>query len=349
VPFSTVKFAVVLPGLLLAVLVAAAAQLLHGLLPQRIAVSVGAVLLAVLLGLLLGNSLRLPASTAAGIRFAFGDLLRFAIVLMGASLSLQAVASAGAKALSMVVLLMSLALAVAHLLGRALGVPGKLASLLGVGTAVCGNTAISATAPVIGAADRDISLAIATNTLFGTLAVFLYPLLGRALGLDDAVFGTWAGSAVNDTSQVVATGFAFSESAGRVATTVKLTRNALMVFVIVAMAFAYRNETTRRLPFWAMLRKSVPMFVLGFLALSLLNSLGAIDWLSERLQRPLGADLQRVAKFLTVVALAGVGLATRISTMRQTGVKPVLLGLVTALAVSLASLLLIHWFGPAQV
>jgi uncharacterized integral membrane protein (TIGR00698 family) len=329
--------------------VALVAQGLHALLPHRLGVSLGAVLLAVLLGLLVGNLMRLPALLAPGIRFAFADLLRFAIVLMGASLSLQSVASAGAKALAMVVLLMLIALALAQLLGRALGVPNKLASLLGVGTAVCGNTAISATAPVIGATDRDISLAIATNTLFGTLAVFLYPLLGRAFGFDDAVFGTWAGSAVNDTSQVVATGFAYSESAGRVATTVKLTRNALMAFVIVGMAFAYRSESTRHLPFWPMLRRSIPGFVLGFLALALLHSLGAIQWLSEVVGRPIGADLQRIAKFLTVVALAGVGLATRIATMRQTGLKPVLLGMATALAVSLCSLLLIHWWGPAQI
>ena len=338
-----------LPGLALAVLVALAALGLHELLPARLGVVVGAVLIAVLLGLLFGNLLQLPATLTLGVRYAFGPLLRLAIVLLGASLSLQAVAATGLKALSMVVLLMALALATAHAVGRLLGVPGKLATLLGVGAAVCGNTAISATGPAIGASDRDLSVAIATNTLFGTIAVFLYPILGRALGFDDAVFGTWAGSAVNDTSQVVATGFAYSEAAGHVATTVKLTRNALMVFVIVGMTFVHRNEAARQLPFWPMLRQSIPLFVLGFLALALLNTLGFVDWLGAQAHRDLGADLAAAAKFLTVVALAGVGLATKFALMRQTGLRPVLLGLVTALVVSLSSLALIQFLGPAQV
>lgn len=335
-----------LPGLALSLLVALAALGLHRLLPERLGVSLGAVLLAVVLGLLAGNLLPLPAALTPGIRCAFGPVLRLAIVLLGASLSLQSVAATGLKALSMVVLLMVLALATAHLMGRLLGVPGKLATLLGVGAAVCGNTAIAATGPAIGASDRDITVAIATNTLFGTIAVFLYPILGHAFGFDDAVFGTWAGSAVNDTSQVVATGFAYSEAAGHVATTVKLTRNALMAFVIVGMTFAHRSEAARALPFWAMLRQSVPLFVLGFLALALLNSLGFIAWLGERAGRNVGADLQAAAKFLTVVALAGVGLATKFSMMRQTGMRPVLLGLATALTVSLSSLGLIRLLGP---
>jgi uncharacterized integral membrane protein (TIGR00698 family) len=336
-----------LPGLALSLLVALAALGLHRLLPDAPAAAVGPVLLAVLLGLLVGNLLPQPAALTPGIHCAFGTLLRAAIVLLGASLSLQSIAATGLQALMMVVLLMALALAVAHVVGRLLGVPGKLATLLGVGAAVCGNTAISATGPVIGASDRDLSLAIATNTLFGTLAVFLYPIVGHALGFDDATFGTWAGSAVNDTSQVVATGFAYSEEAGRVATTVKLTRNALMVFVIVGMAFAYRSEATRHLPFWPMVRRSVPTFVLGFLAMALLNTLGGVAWLGERLHRPLAADLQAAAKFLTIVALAGVGLATKFAMLRQTGFRPVLLGLTTALAVSLGSLALIHLLGPA--
>jgi uncharacterized integral membrane protein (TIGR00698 family) len=249
----------------------------------------------------------------------------------------------------MVVILMTVALGLAHLLGRALGVPGKLATLLGVGTAVCGNTAISATAPVIGAEDRHLTLAIATNTLFGTIAVFVYPILGRALGFDDATFGSWAGTAVNDTSQVVATGFAFSETAGQLATTVKLTRNALMVFVIVLMAVIYRDPGASReggVSFWAHLRRSVPLFVLGFLALSAFRSVGWIDTVGEWIHRPLAADLKNLARFLTVVALAGVGLATQISTMRKTGLKPVLLGLGVAVCVSLCSLALIAWLGP---
>ena len=134
---------------------------------------------------------------------------------------------------------MALALTAAHLLGKLAGVPGRLATLIGVGTAVCGNSAIVATAPVIRALDEEVSFAVATNTLFGTAAVLLYPIIGRALHFSDHVFGTWAGTAVNDTSQVVAAGFAYSEAAGRLATAVKLNTK---------LESAFQNNLVRRQP-----------------------------------------------------------------------------------------------------
>src|SRR5258708_6936415 len=229
----------VLPGLVVTIVCAITARWFHGLLPAKAGAVVGEVVVAVLLGLVIGNLARLPEILAPGIRFSFHSLLRVAIVLLGAQFSFAQVVAIGGKSVLMILVLMSLALLVAHALGRMAGVPGRLATLIGVGTAVCGNTAITATAPVIHARDEEVSFAVATNTLFGTLAVFLYPLLGHALHLTDAAFGTWAGTAVNDTSQVVATGFAYSDAAGKVATAVKLTRNALMGVVIVGIGLAY--------------------------------------------------------------------------------------------------------------
>src|SRR6267378_5076275 len=236
----------VLPGLVVTIVCAITARWIHGLLPAKAGAVVGEVVVAVLLGLVIGNLARLPEILAPGIRFSFHSLLRVAIVLLGAQFSFAQVVAIGGKAVLMILVLMSLALLVAHALGRMAGVPGRLATLIGVGTAVCGNTAITATAPVIHARDEEVSFAVATNTLFGTLAVFLYPLLGHALHLTDAAFGTWAGTAVNDTSQVVATGFAYSDAAGKVATAVKLTRNALMGPVIVVIGLVYaRREGAR--------------------------------------------------------------------------------------------------------
>jgi len=360
-----------LPGLLLAVLVGTSGRLLHGLLPHGVASAVGEVILAVLLGLLIGNTMQLPATTAPGIRFSFHTILRTAIVLLGATFSFAQVVAIGGKALFMVVILMLLALAVAHALGRMAGTPGRLATLIGVGTAVCGNSAIVATAPVIGARDDEVSFAIATNTLFGTMAVFLYPFLGHALHLGDASFGTWAGTAVNDTSQVVATGFAYSEAAGKVATAVKLTRNALMGGVIVAMGLAYARAVAANRgtpnaappgatpapgapgapgaqPAWLKrLRQSFPLFVVGFLSLALLNTLGVIRALSHAIGSDVVKLCQDAAKFLILVALAGVGLSTRFEAMKKMGLKPFYVGLATAGATATASLLLIRWFGPA--
>jgi len=348
----------ILPGLALSLLVALLARLLHQALPHGLAAAVGEVVLAVLLGLLIGNTVGLPPLFAAGVRCSFHTVLRIAIVLLGASFSVQQVASIGGRAVIMVVVLMTIALIAAHALGRAARVPPRLATLIGVGTAVCGNSAIVATAPVIGAHDDEVSFAIATNTLFGTLAVFLYPLIGHALHLRDPAFGTWAGSAVNDTSQVVATGFAYSDGAGRIATAVKLTRNALMGAVIVLMGVLHggaRHEGSdagsapapARGGFWLRVKQSIPLFVLGFLAMAALQSAGVLRWLSVRAGRDLAADAQNVARVLILIALAGVGLSTRIASMRRAGLRPFYVGLVVATAVSAVSLLWIHTVGPA--
>ncbi len=355
----------VLPGLIVTVACAIVARFLHGLLPARASAVVGEVVIAVLLGLVIGNALTLPEMLAPGIRFSFHSLLRAAIVILGAQFSFLQVVAIGGKAVIMIVILMSLALLVAHTLGRLAGVPGRLATLIGVGTAVCGNTAITATAPVIHAQDEEVSFAIATNTLFGTAAVFLYPLLGHWLAMSNAAFGTWAGTAVNDTSQVVATGFAFSDAAGKVATAVKLTRNALMGPVIVGIGLVYARGAARsanvrtaagagaavgageRVPIGKRIRQSIPLFVLGFLLTALLNTIGVFAWLGSRLHRDLSHDLQEVSRFLILVALSGVGLSTRLSAMRKIGATPFLVGLATAATTATASYFLIRWLGPA--
>ena len=342
----------IIPGLVLTVACAIAARLLHGLLPSKAGAVVGEVVVAVLLGLVIGNAIALPELLAPGIRFSFHSLLRAAIVVLGAQFSFAQVLAIGGKAVLMIVILMSLALLVAHTLGRLFGVPGRLATLIGVGTAVCGNTAITATAPVIRAQDEEVSFAVATNTLFGTAAVFLYPLLGHWIGLSSAAFGTWAGTAVNDTSQVVATGFAYSDAAGRVATAVKLTRNALMGPVIVGIGLWYGRGgdgagNARRISLASRMRQSIPVFVLGFLLVALLNTLGAIAWLGSLAHRDLPHDLQDLSRFLILVALAGVGLSTKLSAMRKIGATPFLVGFATAATTALASYFLIRWLGPA--
>lgn len=337
-----------LPGLVVAIAVAGAARLAHGALPDAWGGVLGEVLFAVLFGLVLGNALRLPAATAPGIRFAFHSVLRTAIVLLGAGLSFTAALAIGLEALVLIVALMAIALSTAHLLGERLGVHAKLASLIGVGTAVCGNSAITAVAPVIGAEDEDVAYAIATNTLFGTLAVFLYPILGHALALGDAEYGTWVGTAVNDTSQVVAAGFAYTKEAGEVATVVKLTRNALMGVVIVGMGFLYhRSATVGERGLAGRVRQSVPLFVLGFLAMATLQTLGVFGALREATGIDVQAALAWTARALILIALAGVGLGTRVDAMRRAGLTPLGVGFATALATCLASLLWIFVVGPA--
>jgi len=348
----------VLPGLALCVLTALLARTVHQALPSQAGAIVGEVVFAVAFGLFLGNVAKLPPLLSPGIRFSFQKVLRAAIVLLGATFSAQQVVTIGGRAVLMIVALMTIALLAAHALGRLAGVPGRLATLIGVGTAVCGNSAIVAVAPVIHARDEDVSFAIATNTLFGTLCVFFYPLIARALGMSDAAFGTWAGAAVNDTSQVVAAGFAYSDAAGRLATAVKLTRNALMGPVIVLLGILYARSAAgaaagdalrggRPGGFLVRVQQSVPLFVLGFLAMATLNSLGVIRELSIRANRDLAQDAQWIARVFILIALAGVGFSTRLDAMRKTGLRPLYVGLIVAAATSGACLLWIRFLGPA--
>lgn len=288
-----------------------------------------------LLGIVIANTVGVPAMATPGVRVAVQRILRLGIVLLGARLSLAAIVAIGVDALGLVVACMTLALGAALLAGRLFALPPRLALLIGVGTAVCGNTAIVATAPVVKAEEREVSFAVATITLFGTLAVFVYPFIGRALGLSDADFGTWAGVAVNDTSQVVAASAAYSPEARDVATVVKLIRNALMAPLIVLIAWWWQRQGTAG-DARGGVRKAVPMFVLGFLALAVLRTAGIID-------APLAALLDEVAKVCILVALAGVGLSTRLRDLRAIGPAPFVAGLGTAAllaAVSLGAILL---------
>jgi len=287
------------------------------------------------------NALPLPATATPGIRFAVQHVLRAGIILLGARLSLGAVLAIGASALGLVLVSMTVAFTVALLVGRALALPKRLALLSGVGTAVCGNSAIVATAPVVKAEDREVSFAVATITLFGTLAVFAFPLIGRALGLGDTTFGVWSGVAVNDTSQVVAASAAFSSAARDVATVVKLVRNALMAPLIVLIAWWWQRDADgASANVGRSVRSAVPLFVLGFLALALLRSVGLIA--AEQ-----AAVLDEIAKALILVALAGVGLNTKLAQLRAIGLPPFFAGLATASVLAALSLAAIVGLGIA--
>ena len=169
-------------------------------------------------------------------------------MLLGARLSLGEIARIGLPATGLIVVTMAASFAIVLLVARFVRVEDRLAVLIAVGSAVCGNTAIVATAPVIGARAREVAYAVATITLFGTLAVFLYPTIGRAIELPQPSFGLWAGVAVHDTSQVIATSAAYGPSALDVATVVKLIRNALMAPLLFLIARSGRPRGEARRP-----------------------------------------------------------------------------------------------------
>jgi uncharacterized integral membrane protein (TIGR00698 family) len=277
-----------------------------------------------------------------GIRFAAGPLLRTGIVLLGARLSLAEIAHIGAPALGAIVVTMSASMALVLLLARLVRVENRLAVLLAVGSAVCGNTAIVATAPVIGAKPREVAYAVATITLFGTLAVLFYPTIGRAVGLPSTSFGLWAGVAIHDTSQVVAAGAAYGPAALDVAAVVKLIRNALMAPLLMFIAWGWTtygdqagDAVARARP---TLRRAIPPFVLGFLALAALRSIGVIG-------PEVAGVFDTIARTLILVALAGIGASTRFRELRETSWRPLAIGLGVAIVVGLGSLVAIGTLG----
>jgi uncharacterized integral membrane protein (TIGR00698 family) len=326
------------PGLLAAAVVATAARLAATVVPHEIS----EVTLAILIALVVGGR---PAIHAArfqpGLRLASNRLLRLGIILIGARLSIQQVAAIGLPAVVIVVVTMAAALTLVLLLARIAAVDDRLAILLAVGAAVCGNTAVVATTPVIRARPRDTAYAVATVTLFGTIAVIVYPLIGHLTHLGDAAFGLWSGIAINDTSQVLGASRAYSPDANEIATVVKLIRNALMAPLLIGIAWTWVRRTGVAGDPRGGVRRAVPWFVLGFLALAALRSGGVID-------APLAASLDVVAGAVILVALSAVGLSVRLENLREVGPRPILVGLGAALLIGTATILAITTFGLAN-
>jgi uncharacterized integral membrane protein (TIGR00698 family) len=293
--------------------------------------------IALALGLAVGAIPAVHVAALPGATIAARYALRIGITLLGARLTVgQLLATGGASVLAIVVVVAS-ALVLGTVLARRLGLVPPLSALITVGMAICGNSAILALSPIIGARHRETAYAVSTITIFGLIGVLALPILGHLMAMNDAGFGTWAGLAVNDTAQVVATGYAFSPAAGDVATVVKLTRNlAILPVLLGGTWWAARNvrdeaaagsagaASVGASPL-AMIGRAVPWFVVGFVIVATLRSLGLLDG-----TLPGGgtvADLfSTVATLCILIALAGVGLATDLRAMLGVGARPFLLG-----------------------
>lgn len=333
-----------LAGLLAAGVIAVAGRLASRSLEIGGAHPVSEVSLAILAGMAVrhGWPAAWPA-IAPGAAFAVRRLLRAGIVLLGLGLPFGAVVAAGAGSLGVILVVVAVAVGFTRWLGRRAGCRDQLATLIAVGTGICGATAIVTAAPVIGASDEDVCYAVAVISLFGTLAIFAYPLVGLAMGLADQQFGAWAGLAVHDTAQVVAAGFAYGEAAGRMATVVKLTRTALLAPLILLLAAAERARRGGQTGPAPGVRSGLvfPWFILGFAALALLRSAGdaalaGTAWAGGwELARQL---VGQAARLLIGVAMAGVGLSTGLEGFRAAGPRPLACGLAASVVVGLVAL-----------
>ncbi|MCC6617819.1 MAG: putative sulfate exporter family transporter [Chloroflexi bacterium] len=286
--------------------------------------------LALGIGLAVGLVPAVRPSLLPGAGVAARIALRLGVALLGARLTLGEVLTGGADALVAAAIIVVLGLVVGALATRRLRLERQLGGLVTAGMAICGNSAIMALAPIIGARDRNTTYAVSTITIFGLLGVLLLPVIGHLIGLSDAQFGMWAGLGVNDTAQVVATGYAFSVPAGDAATIVKLTRNLAIAPVVIGAAFMARGARggavadDGALTRFALVR-AVPWFVVGFVALAAARSLGLLDF-SLPGGESLAAAMSTAAAICILVALAGVGLSADLRATLRVGPRPFLLG-----------------------
>jgi uncharacterized integral membrane protein (TIGR00698 family) len=311
------------------------------------------VMLAIVLGMVLSNVWKLPRSLQPGIKFAVKKLLPLGIVLLGARLDFVMMQRVGLSGLCLSVVETVLALLLLMALVRVLKLPDKLGLLLGVGTAICGGTAIVATAPVIEAEDEDVVVSVATVTLLGLIGMFVLPVIGHLLELSEKAFGVWAGLAIHQTPQVVAAGFAYGNEAGEMATIVKLARVCLLAPVVFVIGVLYARRKASQggagVPKRINYLHLFPMFVLGFLGMAMLKTFGLLPDVTfhggNGLLRPgdhqfsLGTACESLSKFCIVISMAGVGLETKFAAMKKTGLKP--LGAALFAIVVLAGLILV--------
>lgn len=334
-----------LPGMAIALVIAAVAKLLENLEAAAGLHFIGASVIAMFIGMAV-NAVRKPTPvTAPGIKFTSKKILKFAIILLGASLNITTVLTVGRFSLTVMIFTLATCFGLGALIGRALGLNWKTSSLINAGTGICGGSAIAAVAPVIEADDMDIAYALSATFLFDTIMIVVFPLLGQWLGLSDAAFGLWAGTAVNDTSSVVATGYAFSEGAGDFATMVKLTRTlaiipAVLAFAAVGVHMKRKEQAGEAQAVPVRIRSIFPWFILGFLAMSAITSLGLIP-------AGLAAGLKTISKFLMIAALAAIGLNTDFKALCRSGAKPMLHGFIISLLVVLVAIAVEYAIGVA--
>ncbi len=338
------KILKLIPGVLIALLIAAIAKYIEFLLPIHL---IGASVIALFIGMII-NSFNQPNQVIkSGLKFTSKKILKFAIILLGASLSINTIISVGKFSLIVMFFTLLTCFGGGYIVGRLLGLNWKLSNLISSGTGICGGSAIAAIAPVIDADDKDIAYALSATFLFDMVMILLFPIMGKWMGLSDIAYGLWTGTAINDTSSVVAAGYAFSEGAGDFATMVKLTRTLSIIPVVVI--FALINVRLKKKEAQAVgdntsievkinFTSVFPWFILGFISLAIINSFGIIP-------SPISIMAKELSKFLMVAALASIGLNTSFNEMRKSGVAPMLHGFIISALVVIVAIAVEYFIG----
>ena len=317
-------------GVLLCLLIALPAWFLGQWFPV-----VGGPVFAILIGICLARPVKGCPAFEPGIRYTSKKVLQYAVVLLGFGMNLSDVLRLGSQSLPVILATITTALVIAYGMHRLLHIPGKISTLVGVGSCICGGSAIAATAPVIGADDEEIAQSISVIFLFNIAAALLFPTLGGLLGMSDSGFGLFAGTAINDTSSVTAAAQAW-DGILELATIVKLTRTlAIIPITLVLSAVQMRQARPQGLQGKGTfdVKKIFPFFILFFVLASVATTL---------LSLPAGvtAPLKQLSKFFIVMAMAAIGLNTDLVKLVKTGGKPILMGLCCWVGIACMSLLM---------
>ncbi len=324
----------VLPGIALTSAIAAAAFALHTL-PGVAAFS--PMILAILIGIAFHNLVGTPALATPGVKFSLRRILRFAIILLGLQLTAQQVVAVGAGGVAVIVATLIATFIFTTFAGRLLGVDRKLTQLIAAGTSICGASAVIATNTVTDAPDEDVAYAVACVTVFGSVAMFVYPFFPGLLHLSAHDFGLWAGSSIHEIAQVVAAAYQDGRVAGDFATIAKLSRVMMLAPVVITLGLMAQSGLRKDTADTGKTRgKSVPLpwFVFGFIALIAINSLIHIPAQPK-------AAIVTITTFLLSIALAAMGLETDIAKLRLKGMRPLLLGLAAFVFIALFSFTLV--------
>ena len=326
-------------GVAICFAVAALSVLAEKMIPGEL---LGASIIALFMGTII-NSFFHPAWMKPALKFTSKKVLKVAIVLLGASLSVSTILSVGKMTFFVMLFTFAMCFGGGYFIRKIFGLNWKLSNLISAGTGICGGSAIAAIAPVIDADDKDIAFAMSSTFLFDMVMIALYPLMGKALGMSDIAYGIWAGTSVNDTASVVASGYAFSEVAGDFATMVKLTRTIAIIPTV--LVFAYIGTRIKQKELKAAnngrkvdLMKIIPWFIGGFLLLAIFNSVGFIPIAAS-------AVMKSTSKFLMVSALAAIGLSTSITDFKKAGLAPMFYGITIDTLVTLTALGVIWCMG----
>lgn len=324
-------------GVLFVFIIALLASFLGSLFPI-----IGGAVFGIVIGIIINNFIGKPKAAEKGVTFTSKKILQWAIIVLGAGLSLTQVWKTGLSSFSVMLFTLSAAFITAYGVGKLMGIPSNLKTLIGVGTAICGGSAIAAVSPIIEADDMEIAYSVSTIFLFNVIAVLIFPPLGHLFGFSDKAFGLWAGTAINDTSSVVAAGYAFSNIAGAYATIVKLTRTTMIIPISLVFAFitAYKKKAASKENSKVnySFKKIFPWFIIWFLIASLLNTIGLFP--SSSIQY-----INTIGKFMIVMALTAIGLNSDFKKMLKTGVKPIILGVIVWFVVAATSIIVQHITG----